>query len=318
MRGRKSCAVYVASALLYCTLFLSSAHAEPTPAAATDAYREAIQSALDAYERGRLVDARDAFQRAHALYPNARTLRGLGTVELDLQQYLVSAQHLEAALASQVLPLEGELRREAEQSLGAAYAHLSRIEVHTTPADAEVLLGGLPIERVRPITLEPGNYRLEAHASGYRSIYRDVTLAPGSNERVSLELVLEAITGPVSTRTAAPHVSTSPSASSSRPHPELAPWLVIGAGGVVTLTSTVVLALGALAYDEKASRGDAPPWPEHNEDLRREKRLYVSGAILLGAGLVTVAGGLWWRQRRARTHVELALAPHGLTLHGAF
>ncbi|HEY6878349.1 MAG TPA: hypothetical protein VI299_10050, partial [Polyangiales bacterium] len=50
-------------------------HAEPP-----SEYDAALDAALDAHERGDLTSARMSMERAHALLPSARTLRGLAII----------------------------------------------------------------------------------------------------------------------------------------------------------------------------------------------------------------------------------------------
>lgn len=47
-------------------------------------YRDAIDTALQEMGLGNYEEAREQFARAHALSPNARTLRGLGISEFEL------------------------------------------------------------------------------------------------------------------------------------------------------------------------------------------------------------------------------------------
>ncbi|MEY4512912.1 MAG: hypothetical protein RLZZ450_5034 [Pseudomonadota bacterium] len=48
-------------------------------------YRETIAEALIEYEAHNYLEARTLFERAHKLYPNARTLRGLAVVAFELR-----------------------------------------------------------------------------------------------------------------------------------------------------------------------------------------------------------------------------------------
>jgi len=76
-----------------------------------------IESAAGGWER-----ARSLFARAHELYPNAYTLRGLGRAELELGHAATAVALLEHALQSQVNPLTPQVRPEAEQWLARARA----------------------------------------------------------------------------------------------------------------------------------------------------------------------------------------------------
>lgn len=76
-----------------------------------------IESAAGGWERSRSL-----FARAHELYPNAYTLRGLGRAELELGHSSTAVALLEHALQSQVNPLTPQVRPETEQWLARARA----------------------------------------------------------------------------------------------------------------------------------------------------------------------------------------------------
>ena len=117
-----ACAISVAC--LYApagVLFFSVAAPASAQAAKREApppgYSETISDAVHELELGNFAEAREQFRRAHAVSPNARTLRGLGVTEFELRNYGESAELLQQALDSDVKPLEGKLRSDAEKLL---------------------------------------------------------------------------------------------------------------------------------------------------------------------------------------------------------
>lgn len=84
------------------------------------AYDRAIAEALRAYEDLDYDAALRAFTTAHALSPNARTHRGLGVTLYALGDYPQAVEHLDAALASAVVPLDADLRAQTQQLRDAA------------------------------------------------------------------------------------------------------------------------------------------------------------------------------------------------------
>ncbi len=76
-----------------------------------------IESAAGGWERSRAM-----FVRAHELYPNAYTLRGLGRAELELGHASTAAELLAHALESRVNPLTPQVRPETEKWLLRARA----------------------------------------------------------------------------------------------------------------------------------------------------------------------------------------------------
>src|SRR5688572_29305605 len=82
------------------------------PAAAQDAppagYRAVIDEAIAESGASRWEEARALFRRAHGMYPNARTLRGIGMSSFELRDYVGAYRALGEALASTVQPLTAE------------------------------------------------------------------------------------------------------------------------------------------------------------------------------------------------------------------
>jgi hypothetical protein len=92
-------------------------------------YESEIGQALGEHAQGNYEQAREHFLRAHAVYPNARTLRGLGKVEFELRDYRRATEYLEAALSSPVRPLPPDLRDEVQRLLTRARAEAERAPV---------------------------------------------------------------------------------------------------------------------------------------------------------------------------------------------
>jgi len=265
------------------------------------AYRRAIERAVAAYSAGELATAHGEFARAHELYPNARTLRGLGSIELELKDHVAAARHLDEALRSRVLPLEGALRSAAESSLREASQHVARVRASVEPPDAEVRLDGQPLAAGDSAIVAPGDHTLTASAPHYAPHAQTLTLRAGGEEWVSIVLQ----------RSASEPARDAPDARERT----RAPWLVIGGGGAALATGAVLL---ALLPGRVQAMDDADDY-EHWLDARKEARILLgTGAALAGVGALAVAGGLVWRQRLARRDVVVSLTPTGLVAAGRF
>lgn len=167
-----------ASAIALATLTqlaVGSAHAQQP--AEPPAYRSVVREALSEYTAKNFPEARALFAEAHRLYPNARTLRGLGMTAFELRSYRESIAYLNEALASQVKPLDGSLRAETERLLSRAERFVGKLNLEVNPTNAEVLLDGNPIQvsAGTPLVLEVGEHSLDFRAEGYlaetRSLY---------------------------------------------------------------------------------------------------------------------------------------------------
>jgi hypothetical protein len=172
----------------------SRAYAESPGLASTPAepagYAEAISGAIDEYQAGHFAEARALFMRAHALLPNARTMRGLGMVEFELRNYASSMHWLEQALACKVRPLDPALNAQTEQLLARARGFVGRFELRLRPSDARVLVDGAVAELGpdRVLELDVGDHLLEVRAPERASDRR--TLHVNGGEWTALEISL--------------------------------------------------------------------------------------------------------------------------------
>lgn len=248
LRSKAACALL----LLLACLFPCAAGAEqaaPGPAAQEAAsppgYLEAVGAALTEHERGSYQEARAHFQRAHALHPNARTLRGLGKVEFELRNYGEAVRHLEQALSASVRPLDGDLRIETEKLLKRARLYVGEVHVDFVPPHATVLVDGVLAARgpKTTLSLSVGDHVLEFRAQGRLSERRSITIRGG--ERSVIEVVLPAV--PVE------QVAEQPAPLAPSSHDDRTPlrkkWWLWTAVGVV--------AAGAAAGIAVAARPDA-------------------------------------------------------------
>jgi hypothetical protein len=287
--------------------------APPPSAAPPPGYREAIEQALSEYDAHNYAEARAAFLRAHALYPNARTLRGLGMMEFELRNYVESISLLEQALASQVKPLDAALRAQTEATLVRAHGYVSSYDLQLNPAppDVRVLIDGVPVAYSpgTPLTLTVGEHELQVQADGYRDEQRSVSVKSG--ERAALAIELRALQ-----RAPAAAVAV----AGNEPEHErggaswLGPALAIG-GGAIAIAG---FAIGAVALG-KAKHADT------QDDADGARALALGADISIGAGLATAAVGsyFWFLDRDERppaAHARLqelrvAVQPHGASVH---
>jgi tetratricopeptide (TPR) repeat protein len=98
--------------LLACLAWSSTSHAEN---GVPPEYTEAVKQALQELDMNDLPEALAEFRRAHEIFPNARSLRGMGMIEFDLRDYRSAMLHLQEALASSSKPLTGKMRTETER-----------------------------------------------------------------------------------------------------------------------------------------------------------------------------------------------------------
>ena len=100
--------------------------------------------------------------------------------------------------------------------------------------------------------------------------------------------------------------------------PGIAPWLVIGGGGLVAVTGTVLMFVGAgqISDVENAPRGTM--YCDVSGKADSGPTLVAVGGVLLGLGVVGAAAGtVWLLGSRSEEHVEVVLTPLGLIAGGA-
>lgn len=153
-------------------------------------YSEAVSLGVSEFDSRNFIEARAHFMHAHALRPNARTLRALGMVAFELKKYVESVDYLTQALASDARPLADDHRRQAEVLLARARGYIAHFTLHVTPK-AELSVDGLSV-RLPPdgsLRLEAGDRVLELKAAGHITDKRKLEIRGGERETLRIELL---------------------------------------------------------------------------------------------------------------------------------
>ncbi len=199
-------------------------------------YRATVNEAVQEFELRNFEEARALFERAHALYPNARTERGIGLAAYELRKYVESVIHLQAALDSMVRPLEGKLRSDVEGVLARGKHLVARMSIETRPSAAQVLLDGRPIPANQrgEILLDMGQHTLNVEAEGYAAQRRSFEVKGGEVERIAITLLplrVEAQAA-VGVHASGPAAARQDRTQASRPWYR-SPWFWVPVGAVV-------------------------------------------------------------------------------------
>jgi tetratricopeptide (TPR) repeat protein len=159
-------------------------------AGAPAGYQEAADLALEEFAHGNYLEARARFQKAHEIWPNARSLRALGYCEYELKNYAAALELLRGALASQVRPLSATQRQETEQLEARTRGYVARYIITTVPAEARLTLDGadLTLDAQHATTMNMGQHTLEASAASYQTVRRSLQAEGGSQKTLLLEL----------------------------------------------------------------------------------------------------------------------------------
>jgi PEGA domain-containing protein len=305
----------------------SAAHAQAAPNAQNDAtYDSLIDNALSEYRLGHWVEAKAYFTQAHALQPNARTLRGLGLVCYELRKYVEAIAYFQQSLASQTRPLTDSMRDGVSQLLHDAQRFVSRVDVQITPPDATLTLDGRVVTRDAEgqILIDAGSHELTVEAAGYDGATRNLTTDGGESMRVKLALRPNQAVG-VEAPAPGPIQSQPPAAgdASDSDSESVAPWIVVAGGGVVLITGGVLL---GVALSDKSDIEDTPKgsrsWSEVESAYDRVPVMSTIGSILIGVGAAGVAAGLAWKfwpdESGEQASAALRPLPGGLKLDVTF
>jgi tetratricopeptide (TPR) repeat protein len=286
---------------------LVSAQTKPRAQPASDAaesaeYKQAVEAALEEYRLQHFEEARSLFERAHAIDPNARTLRGLGMVEFERRHYVRAAELLEEALTSKKKPLTEEQRKAVEELLGRTRQFFSQYAVEVQPASEalQVELDGKPVElgAEHKLALEAGEHTLRISAPN--AVPRELRLDVKGGEQQTLRIQLE-----VKTTADAPPPAQQP--KKKQPAPQEPKRNLLG----IALTSggaAVAAAGGVLGGIALMKANDVETQDDAGADQARS--LAIGADVMLGVGIATAVTGvallIWKRKRHADTQTARA------------
>jgi hypothetical protein len=167
--------------------------ASPASAQTADQIKAAKQTAaeaLDAYNNNEFDKALTLFEKARAVYPSAQVLRLIGYTEIALEHWAKAADALDAALDSKITPLAGADRKEAQEQLAKATAHLGTLALKSKVAGAKVAIDGgeplaLPLER--SLRIAEGTHKLVVTAPEHLDTPREVKIEAGKHTELAID-----------------------------------------------------------------------------------------------------------------------------------
>jgi hypothetical protein len=281
-------------------------------------YQRLVHAAIAAQESGRFEEARGLFARAHALHPNARTLRGMGVSAYQAGNYVQATSDLALALAHPEKALDDELRQSVLELLERARALVGMYRVEAIPSEATVRLDGGPPLTEREIVLAPGAHTLIVEAPGYVSQTLVLEVAAGAREsvRIALAPVLEllaetAATSSLSARVIMPTPAAEPRRDPAPDRLQRATWMAVGGGALFAALSGVFAITGEVRVgriEDACGTGCSRAFV--TEQVERAKLDALERAVNVTAGLAVVslgtAGALWLARR-----TKVAVRPLG-------
>jgi tetratricopeptide (TPR) repeat protein len=232
-------------------------HAAPAATAEQEkAVKTLVAAGVTAYRRKDFEGAREAFEKAWATFPYASVAASLADVEMKLGRYTAAAEHWEYYLAN--IPPDPD---EAKAQLDECRKHAARVQLRVTPADAEVLLDGSRVEitsGARTLWLEPGQHALFARSGDRTSLTRTITLSPGHDEDVRLDVPAPE---PIATAVQPAYATAPPVVPRREPPPRAdnntARNVVVITGSALTLGSLLVGVVSTLRHSSEMDARDA-------------------------------------------------------------
>lgn len=289
----------------------------------TFTYEESVQQAVNEYNQGNWEEAQALFRRAHAIDPNARTWRGLGSCAFELRQYVEATADLEAALVDPRKPLTAEQRVQATKLLEQARIFVSVYHVRVTPQNAQILVDGkLTQLHGETLHLDPGPHSIVVRAPGYEERQTQFRAGAGVRDDLSIELAI-ADNGRSDERPAKSEPAAMPRETAGA-HPKRGyPWTWSLASSTVAAAIVAVslrLRVNGL-YDEFAActeqQGNCGALEQRGQNLLLGSQVAgaTAGAMALGAVL-----GFFLERRSGgeRGRAVLQMGPQSVQLRRTF
>jgi tetratricopeptide (TPR) repeat protein len=291
--------------------------ARPTPGASTAGdpveggpYGELIEAALREYRAHRFHEALSLFAKAHAVLPNARTLRGLGLVEFELRNYVESAALLERALAEPKRALTGGLRSETEQLWRRAEGFLARFELHSEQA-LTVHVDGVQREQAQgePLAVAVGDHLLEFSAPGYVSERRVVRVRGGEREPLQVALQPQPALAPADPHGAALASRSAPGKTTLGARTDRARASTAPSVGSAGADLSPAAAARSQPDDEARSMFQLSPQPAHDDRRPLYKNKWLWAGVIVATAAAAVGLGFGLTADRGRTRDPISAPP---------
>jgi hypothetical protein len=243
---------------------LAALSARPAAAETNAEHAEAlIHQGVELRAHDQTARALPLFEKAYQISRTPRTAAQLGLCELELARYVDAQRHLLEALASPDHPWIAKNRATLVRQLDAAAANIGELALTVSPAEADILLNGKPIDRSLAgpsIRLPKGPVDVEVRAAGYQPAHETITIRGGQREQRTITLPPEparqvalatSLEAPTPESSAEVNLTTAPPPAGQWARTErIAAWITGGA-------ALGALALGTAEAFNAASKRDA-------------------------------------------------------------
>jgi tetratricopeptide (TPR) repeat protein len=253
-------------------------------------YRKAIKDGVAEYDARRFEEALGYFRKAHDIYPNARTYRGIGMASFELRDYVTAVRNLTAALEDQRKPLSPDQRKETEDLIERCRLFVAIFTLKIFPPTAQVTVDANPVE-LEPdgtMMLGLGVHNVEARLKGYRTRSQSVPVRGG--ERKELQIVLDPVASlqPKALPSTFSPTAAEPSVAESTPKRKTSTaWFV--AGGAAAAAAIGAGVYWGLQFSELSSCRNPPQNQRCTDEpsLQTQWNIGAVATIVAGAAAVT-------------------------------
>jgi hypothetical protein len=160
---------------------------EPATTSTSTDYDKLLDRAVEAFEAKDYPKARELFEQAYVIRPNARVLRGLGISALHLERFGVAKRELTEALREPEQPLTANQREGVTELLSWMRVNLGTLQLLLDPLDAQVMLDHKPVEETQ-LVLKPGAHHVRVSFNGYITEEHTVQVAAGQDYTLRITL----------------------------------------------------------------------------------------------------------------------------------
>lgn len=297
MRQSRSRTVLLASGLALVLTIASGgdASAQQPAGPAGSPTAQIVSEAKVHYERGTTLyndgDFKLAlieFKRAYELAPNYKVLYNIGQVNLQLNNYAAALQALNDYLTQGAAEIPVKRRQQVEKDIAALNARTAHITVSTNVEGAEITIDDNAMGK-SPLTaalVDAGTHRVSASKEGRVTASKTITLVPGDDSKLQLELPEVPVVPP-----AGPGQTVYlPGGGTSGPAPEQPPpptsYVWVGWAGAGALAAGAVVT-GVLAVGAKSDLNDMKGRPTTADELSSTRSRALSMAIVSDVFAVT-------------------------------
>ncbi len=334
--GTASCPKSVAgAAALLTALFVSAAAAEEVSAENKAAARDLATEGIKLAQEGKCDEAIPKLTRAEQLYHAPTILTWIGQCQIDIGHLVEGTETLNRVVREDLDEDAPEAfqaaQAKARELISQARPKIGKLTIKVTPTDLDGLVVEVDERAIAsalvgaPKPTDPGPHSVKVSAPGYQSVTRELELAEGGQESLSIELVPDPA-GADRGQDAAPLENSGDEPNESESKANWIGWTTVGVGAAL-MAGGGVMGYLAMSKENDLSCGDdgrCPPSESDSLDAARRNAtlstvLFGVGGAVAVTGVVLLITGKSSAPEEARgSYLEPTVGLGNLGIRGAF